>query len=158
MSESQPIAKRETVILRAKFAYSKRIYRDIEVPLDSTLYNLAFTIVRAVDFDDTDHAFGFYATDNPRRFRDSRDRYELFVDMGVESTPDSKSVKRTKLDRVFAREGQKMIFLFDYGDKWMFELEVRSFGSKAPGVQYPRTLASKGKAFAQYPDYDGEEG
>ena len=157
MSGDQPIKKRETVVLRAKFAYRKRIYRDIEVPLDSTLYNLAFTIVRAVDFDDTDHAFGFYATDNPRRFRDALEQFELFADEGGRTNQNSKSVKRTMLDRVFAREGQKMIFLFDYGDKWMFELEVRSFGSKAPGVQYPRTLASKGEAPTQYPDYDGEE-
>ena len=158
MRESQPIAKRETVILRAKFAHSKRIYRDIEVPLDSTLYSLAFAIVQAVDFHDTGHAFGFYITGGHQRYYDASERYELFVDEGGSNNPGSKSVKRTKLDRVFTTEKQKVIFLFDYGDEWLFELEVRGFGSKALGVQYPRTLASKGEAPAQYPDYDGEEG
>ena len=151
------VTKRETVILRSKFAHNKRVYRDIEVPLDSTLYDLAYTIIAAVGFDDTDHAFGFYITDNLRRFRDANERYQVFVDWGVESTPGSKSVKRAKLDRVFTTEGQKVIFLFDYGDEWLFELEVRGFGSKAPGAQYPRTLASKGEAPEQYPDCDGEE-
>lgn len=82
VTKVQPIVKRETVVLRSKFAHSKRIYRDLEVPLDSTLYDLAYTIVQAVDFDDTGHAFGFYVTDNHRRYHDASERYELFVDEG----------------------------------------------------------------------------
>lgn len=44
-----------------------------------------------------------------------------------------------------------MAFLFDYGDDWLFELEVREFGGKATGARYPRVLASRGEAPEQYP-------
>ena len=98
VTKARLVAKRETVVLRSKFAHRKRIYRDIEVLLDSTLYDLAYTIVEAVDFDDTGHAFGFYATDNHRRYRDASERYELFADEGENWNPNSKSVKRTRLD------------------------------------------------------------
>lgn len=155
LAKAPAITKRETVILRTKFANNKRVYRDIELPLDKTLYALAEAIVQSFGFD-MDHAFGFFATDNHRRYYDAPERYELFADEGGDSHSRSKSVKRTKLDGVFVNEGQKMIFLFDYGDTWLFELEVRSFASKATGAQYPQTLVSRGEAPEQYPDYDGD--
>lgn len=151
------VTKREVVILRAKFAHNNRVYRDIELPLEDTLYVLADAIVTSVGFDDKSHAFGFYATDNPKRYRDAHERYELFADEGGAISPKSKSVKRTKLYQVFTVEGQKMVFLFDYGDDWLFELEVRGFGGKAAGAQYPRVLTSKGEAPEQYPDNDEDD-
>ncbi|MEO5347867.1 MAG: plasmid pRiA4b ORF-3 family protein [Magnetococcus sp. YQC-9] len=154
--KSPIIVKRETLILRAKFAHSKRIYRDIEIPLNSTLSDLAEAIVASVGFE-MDHAFGFFATDNPRRYYDATERYELFADDDGADRSRSKSVKRTRLDGVFTREGQKMIFLFDYGDNWLFELEVRGFNSKAAGAPYPRILTSRGDAFIQYPDDEDDE-
>lgn len=151
------VTKREVVVMRAKFAHNKRVYRDIELPLDCTLFTLADAIVTSVGFDDKSHAFGFYATDNPKRYREAHERYELFADEGQAISPKSKSVKQTKLYQIFASEGQRMVFLFDYGDHWIFELEVRGFGGKTNGATYPRVLASRGEAPEQYPT-DDEDG
>lgn len=104
-----------------------------------------------------DHAFGFYATDKPSGYYDAPVKYELFTDMGEATNRRAKGVKRSKISGAFTGEGQKMIFLFDYGDEWLFELEVRSFGIKEPRAKYPRVLASKGNAPPQYRDWDEED-
>ncbi|MFV0338254.1 MAG: hypothetical protein ACK5LK_08450 [Chthoniobacterales bacterium] len=49
-----------------------------------------------------------------------------------------------------------MIFLFDYGDDWMFlvtctkEEETRAF-------RKPKVLSKKGQAPEQYPDYEEDD-
>ena len=50
-----------------------------------------------------------------------------------------------------------MQFLFDYGDDWRFEIEVRGFGERAKGAAYPRILAAKGPSPEQYPDWEDDE-
>ncbi len=156
-----------THILRAKLIYDKRTYRDIEVPSNRSLYDLAAAIVESFDFH-FDHAFGFY-NNLGRNIYDSAIRYELFADMDDAddwaeraNDPKARSVQKTKVAAAFTEPRQKMQFLFDYGDEWLFEVELRGFGKKAKGVKYPRILARKGEPPEQYPaeeddDWDDEE-
>jgi hypothetical protein len=58
---------------------------------------------------------------------------------------------------VFRRVGDKMLFLFDYGDDWRFTVELIGLGERAPNTRYPRVIASAGKAPAQYPDPGEDE-
>lgn len=141
--------------------YDKRTYRDIELPGNKTLYHLAETVIEAFDFD-FDHAFGFYSGLG-EAYYESPVRYELFTDMeaehgggGMDGRPKAKGVKRTKISKVFTEPKQKMQFVFDYGDEWCFEIEVRGFGDKVKGVKYPRILAAKGEPPEQYPDWEDE--
>ena len=145
----------KTCIIRAKLMGDKRTYRDIEIPENKSLYHLAEAIVAAFDFD-FDHAFGFYS-DLGRNYYNSRFCYELFADMEPDDHPKAGSVKRTKISRVFTERKQKLQFLFDYGDEWRFEIEVRDFAVKAKGVEYPRILAAKGVSPEQYPDWEDED-
>jgi hypothetical protein len=151
----------DTHILRAKLMYDKRTYRDIEIPSNRSLYELGEAIVGAFDFD-FDHAFGFYSSLG-RNFYGSPIRYELFADMqGSDWTdsgdqPKARSVKRTKIAQAFTEPKQKLQFVFDYGDEWCFEIEVRSLGQTAKGVKYPRVLARKGDGPEQYPDFEDED-
>ncbi len=50
-----------------------------------------------------------------------------------------------------------MLFLFDYGDEWHFKVELTAMGERLPRSQYPRILATTGKAPPQYPDMDEGE-
>jgi hypothetical protein len=51
-----------------------------------------------------------------------------------------------------------MTFLFDYGDEWLFRVEVIGLGEKVAKARYPKVLAKAGAAPEQYPDPDeGEE-
>jgi hypothetical protein len=49
-------------------------------------------------------------------------RYELFVDSDANGK--SHSVKPTTVARAFPRVASRMLFLFDYGDEWRFQVEV----------------------------------
>ena len=66
----------KTYIIRAKLQNNKRIYRDIEVPENTTLYYLAKAILDSFNFD-FDHLFGF---GNKPGFYNSDIQYELITE------------------------------------------------------------------------------
>ncbi len=127
-------------------------YRTLTIPEGSTLYSLAEAIVDSFDFD-FDHAFGFY--DNIKRWTESREGYELFTDIGEDS--EFKSVKRTKINKVFDKIKKKMLFLFDYGDEWHFIVEFKGVESPKEDAKYPLIVKSVGEAPPQYGEMDEED-
>jgi hypothetical protein len=141
----------ETLVFRASL--KPKIYRDFEIAGTSSLYALAQAIVRYFDFD-FDHPFGFYSRLKGNIY-DSPVRYELFVDMG-EGESDARSVRRMRIIEAFPKVGTKMRFLFDYGDEWLFLVELVNRKPKEPKVRLPGLLSSAGKAPAQYPDAEEE--
>ena len=144
-----------TLIFRASLQSRKSIYRDIEIEPTKSLYSLAKAIVASFDFD-FDHAFGFYSGLTPTRLYREFPKYELFADMG-DAAPGILGVKKTKISRAFPVLGHTMMFLFDYGDEWLFRITLRATGSKVAGVRYPRTAAVRGDAPAQYSDPDEDD-
>jgi len=139
----------DTFIIRAAPKGAASIYRDIEIEASKSLYRLAAAIVSAFGFD-FDHAFGFYGGDPYGRKR-AQPRYELFADMG-DADPDVRSVKKTKIDQAFPAVGHSLMFLFDYGDDWLFQVKLKGTGKKAAKTRYPRVVASHGEAPEQYPE------
>jgi len=143
------MADTDTYILRASLGRS--VHRDIEIRASKSLHDLAAAIVGAYDFD-FDHAFGFYSK-LKGRYYDSPEKYELFADIGES---DAGSVKNTTVAQVFDRPRKAMLFLFDYGDEWLFKVTLVGRGTAEKGIRYPRVVASKGEAPEQYPSPDDE--
>jgi Plasmid pRiA4b ORF-3-like protein len=143
------MAETETLVFRASL--KPKIYREFEISAGSSLYALAQAIIRFVDFD-FDHAFGFYSKLKGNIYQ-SPVRYELFVDMG-EGDGNARSVERTRVIEAFPSVGTKMRFLFDYGDEWVFLVELVDRKPTEPKVKLPRLLRSVGEAPLQYPDPD----
>jgi hypothetical protein len=144
------MAQNGTLIIRA--ALGRSIYRDIEIEASGSLYRLAEAIVEAFNFD-FDHAFGFYSGLTAAKMMRQHPKYELFVDMG--NAEDSAiSVKKTSVAQAFPVVGHTMTFLFDYGDGWQFRVKLQEMRTKAAKVRYPRVVATRGEAPAQYPDDD----
>ncbi|WP_247886779.1 plasmid pRiA4b ORF-3 family protein [Azospirillum sp. SYSU D00513] len=139
-----------THIVRA--ALRPKLYRDIEIPSDRSLHDLAAAIIRAYGFD-LDHAFGFFPKLTGNIFT-AKPRYELFADMAEGEAEDSLSVNKTTVAQAFPKVGKAMTFLFDYGDEWRFRVEVLARGEREPRKRYPKVIASVGKAPPQYPDPD----
>lgn len=50
-----------------------------------------------------------------------------------------------------------MMFLFDYGDEWLFLLECMKISDSIEKIRYPRIIEKVGKEPKQYPDYDDED-
>lgn len=122
-----------------------RPYRTLAIPETITLYGLAEAIIDSFDFD-FDHAFGFY--NNMERWVSSTEGYELFADIGGEST--FEGVKQTKVNEVFDEVGKTWLFLFDYGDEWHFVVELKKVESAKEGERYPLVAESIGDAPPQY--------
>lgn len=135
--------------------FKDKVLRKIQIAYTKTLYNFAKVIVNAFGFQ-FDHCFGFY--ENFQRYHDSKKIYELFVDIGEErSRPWVKSVKNTKIPQVFKNPGDKMHFLFDYGDCWHFAVELKEIKQAEKWDLKPVILQSIGKAPMQYPPCEEEE-
>ncbi|WP_291849119.1 hypothetical protein [Bradyrhizobium sp.] len=148
------MAGTDTFIFRAALQGKASIYRDIEIDSAKSLYVLAKAILSSFDFD-FDHAFGFYTGLTPAKMHRTFPKYELFADIG-EADPGVLSVKKTKAWQAFPEVGHTMLFLFDYGDEWLFRVTLRNIGKKSAGVRLPRIVATHGEAPAQYPAYDDD--
>ncbi|MGQ0484895.1 MAG: IS1096 element passenger TnpR family protein [Hyphomicrobiales bacterium] len=138
-------------ILTICVTFEPGVFRDIEIAGSASLYKLAEAIVRAFDFD-FDHAFGFYSKLTGNYF-DAPVKYELFTDMG-EPTEGARSVKKTQVAEAYGKDKAKFLFLFDYGDEWLFKTERTGAGSKLPKTRYPRVAKSEGEAPEQYPQWE----
>jgi hypothetical protein len=148
------MAGTDTFIFRAALQGRTSIYRDIEIDPAKSLYVLAEAIVSSFDFD-FDHAFGFYTGPTPAKMHKTFPKYELFADMG-DADPGVLGVKKTRISQAFPELGHTMLFLFDYGDGWLFRVALRTIGKKSAKTRYPRIVATRGPAPAQYPDDDDD--
>lgn len=128
------------------------VFRKIQIAEAKTLNVLAKTIIKAYGFY-FDHCFGFY--DNFERYHDSEKAFELFVDIGEEPlNATTKGVERTKIKEAFKKPGDKMLFLFDYGDGWRFIVELKEIRNADKWDLKPVVLESIGEAPVQYPPCD----
>ncbi len=119
------------------------VHRDIEIDSGKSLAKLAEAIVGAFDFE-FDHAFGFYPKLSGPDVMRSQPKYELFADMGEETT--ARSVRKTPVADAFPDVGHTMLFMFDYGDDWRFVVEVLGLGQKDAKTRYPKVLKKIGEA------------
>lgn len=145
----------KTYIFKTCLFRDKKILRDVEIKKDASLYKLAEAIIGAYGFN-FDHAFGFFSTIADNGYFDSKRKYELFTDLedeGIEPTG-AESVKKTRIGEVWKNIGDKMLFLFDYGDHWLFVVELIGFGAAEPKTKYPCVLKKVGKAPEQYPEIE----
>ena len=130
----------------------QRVLCKIQMADVKTLYSFARVITKAFGFY-FDHCFGFY--DNFDHYHDSKKAFELFTDIGEEPlSPTSKGVKKTQLRSAFKRPGEKMLFLFDYGDGWRFSVELSEIRPAEKWDLKPVILERRGKAPLQYPPED----
>ena len=149
------MAQNETFILHAALDGRRSVYRDIEIDPAKSLHKLAEAIVQAFGFD-FDHAFGFYTGLTLSKIKVVHPQYELFADMG-QADPGVLGVERTRIFHAFPQAGHTLLFLFDYGDDWLFRITLKATGVRQPKARYPRVVAAKGKAPEQYPLADEDE-
>ena len=149
------MAQNETFILHAALDGRRSVYRDIEIDPAKSLHKLAEAIVQAFGFD-FDHAFGFYTGLTLSKIKIVHPQYELFADMG-EADPGVLGVEKTRIAQAFPQTGHTLLFLFDYGDDWLFRITLKATGLRQPKARYPRVVAAKGKAPEQYPQADEDE-
>lgn len=100
-----------------------------------------------------DHAFGFYPGSGRGIYR-ANPRYELFTDIGEPTDEHALGVETVSVATVFTKVGTRMTLLFDYGDEWLFDVELTGIGQTEHRARYPRLLRQHGEAPEQYPRLD----
>ena len=112
--------------------------KTIEVKEDFTLIQLHKYIQNLVEFDD-DHLYNFYVEKNPRNLRNSVS-------------------KKLKLNEIYPLKGEKLYYLFDFGDSWLFQItKSRKRIIEDNTVAYPLLIESTGVNPEQYPEYEDFE-
>lgn len=134
-----------------KIARSKKApLREVQMLGNQNLYQFAEAIIDAFGFD-FDHCFGFFDNYQSRFLGDSKEAYELFVDIGEDPPEGSKAVKTARIKDVFDTLGGKMLFYFDYGDGWRFIVTYKETMPANARVKYPQLGRFIGKNPEQYP-------
>jgi len=139
-------------VFSAHLEGSEELGRTIAVRSDQTLVDLHQGLQTAFGWDD-DHLYSFWLGG---RFW-AKDGTEYTHPFAFESdrTAGRKSSEQ-RLDRVRLRRGQRIAYLFDFGDEWRVRLVLRQITAD-DGGRYPRLLESAGASPPQYPDEEHEQ-
>jgi Plasmid pRiA4b ORF-3-like protein len=133
----------ETYVFKAALVGFRGVSRKVALRGDETLADLHQLIQFAFDWDD-DHLYSFWLSGE---FWDRRPGVEFArPDLGLESGQRS---ARTRLDRLALQAGQKIAYVFDYGDEWRVRLtlsEIRPAGTDRCSA----IIESRGDAPPQY--------
>jgi hypothetical protein len=122
-----------------KVSVSPGVWRKIQLSHLHTLLDLHNAIQDAFDFDD-DHLYSFFM--DAKRY--SRNVYES---PNCENGP---YVDEVNIGELELYEGQRILYLFDYGDSWEFNIVLEKIDSNGPLPFNPKIVEKKGKAPDQY--------
>jgi len=143
-----------TVVLQVHYlgqcgeGFSRKVTRKIEMEETQTLDDLHEAIIyRSFGWDDP-HMYSFFFDNIP--YSEARG-----MEYCCSTEPDLFSGEKpnptsTKLGDLNLKEGQRFLFVFDFGDDHQFGIEVEGFGRAVSGKKYPLILEEKGRAPKQY--------
>ncbi len=128
--------------------------RLIEIDSGADFLDLHEAIQNAVNFEN-DHMFEFYVGRTPRNRAFSiggEPDWDNFDPIETYSSVHLKDVWPLP-------DKMKLFYLFDFGDRWFFQITKTRRKDKEPefGVTYPRVVESIGESPEQYPDWFDDE-
>lgn len=150
-TESLLIPAASSPLADALLYHFKITYRDdpdvwfgIELRREQTLTDLHHAIQDAADFDD-DHLYSFYLSGT-------------LWDKETEFSPrDARYSSHTALKNVPLRMKQRFVYLFDFGDQQLFDVQLIGVSRDVPNGHYPRLVEQHGKMPPQYGDAEEDE-
>jgi hypothetical protein len=119
------------------------IWRRLAVPPDTSLDQLAGAILRAFDFDD-DHLYDF-------QYRDQRGKQRVYNHPFTDEGPFTPDITVGDTDLALK---DTMLFTFDYGDDWQFEVRLEKIEAEPRRPQRAKVIESAGEAPEQYPAFE----
>lgn len=123
--------------------------RAIEMDEKASLYDLHDAIQDAVDFG-RDHPFEFFLANSSSPYA-----VKKWLTEKEEWEDKEDDFYRIRLTDIWPTGRKKLYYLFDFGDKWTFEIrKVRSAREPEHGVKYPRLIKTIGPNPEQYPRFD----
>jgi len=127
----------------------ERCIRVIEIHAKASLYDLHDAIQDTVKFG-RDHPFEFFLANSSSPYA-----VKKWLTEKEEWEDKEDDFCRIRLTDIWPTGRKKLYYLFDFGDKWTFEIR-KGRGGKEPeqGVKYPRLLKAIGPNPEQYPRYE----
>jgi hypothetical protein len=119
--------------------------RVIEIDENMDLVDLHEAIQDAVNFG-RDHPFEFYLANSSSPWA-----HKHFLIENEDWTYRESDFAKIKLKDIYPLARKKLYYLFDFGDKWTFEIR-KARGGKKPeaGIEYPRVVEAIGPDPEQY--------
>jgi hypothetical protein len=126
--------------------FKEACIRVIEIDENMDLLDLHEAIQDAVNFG-RDHAFEFYLANSSSPWAQKHRLTENEDWSYIE-----RDFAKIKLKDLYPLGRKKLYYLFDFGDKWIFEIR-KARGAKKPeaDVEYPRVVEAIGPDPEQYP-------
>jgi len=120
--------------------------RVIEIDEKACLYDLHDAIQDAVEFG-RDHSFEFFLANSSSPYA-----VKKWLAEKEEWEDKEEEFYRIRLTDIWPTGRKKLYYLFDFGDKWIFEIrKIRGAKEPESGVKYPRLIKAIGPNPEQYP-------
>lgn len=140
---------RRAYVFRAELVRHPGVLRTIALAEEQTL-ELLHELLRAEYGWDDPHLYSFWLSG---RFWDGP-QTEYSAPDGLEESGARSA--RTPLGELGLEQGQRIAYLFDFGDQWEVEIDVLEL-REAGDEPYPRVLEAVGEAPPQYPPVDEDD-
>ena len=122
------------------------IFRDIEIYKTNSLEEFHETIINSFGFINNEMA-SFYISDNEWN---QGEEISLF-NFGDESK-ETKLMSSVAINQVINNENNKLIYIYDFLNMWVFLIELIEVAEEIKGVNYPNIIFSKGKLPEKAPE------
>ena len=122
------------------------IFRDIEIYETNSLEEFHKTIINSFSFINNEMA-SFYISDNEWN---QGEEISLF-NFGDESK-ETKLMSSVAINQVINNENNKLIYIYDFLNMWVFLIELIEVAEEIKGVNYPNIIFSKGKLPEKAPE------
>lgn len=133
--------------LRVILDTKEDIFRDIDVPAESTLEQLHLAVLSAFNIADGEMA-SFYHTDENW----TQGEEIPMLDMG--NHPDAAAMHQIHVEDLLVRNGDRMLYVYDYLNMWTFFVEFIQIIEAEEGVEYPHVSLTYGEAPKEAPTKD----
>lgn len=124
------------------------VWRDVELAEDQTLEDLHLATQQAYGWYD-DHLYSYFM--NGKAWDGSAEIGSPWSDSRIHT-------HQVQVGQLELKEGQRFLYLFDYGDGHEFDVQVMRIDSEAEKGNYPQLVALRGDSPPQYPDYNEDTG
>jgi hypothetical protein len=128
-----------------KISLARDLWRRIRVSADHTLLDLHNSIQEAYDFDN-DHLYSFFMDGKTRSRQKFTSSYEN----------DGVCVDEALIGELGLIKGQKILYLFDYGDEWRFQVQLEEIIPDKTEAGLPVIIEKKGGNPVQYKFFGSE--
>lgn len=136
-----------TLVLRVSYRSKPEFWREIEIADDQYLSDLHVAIQRALGWDN-DHLYSFYTGKRP---------YDAKTEISAPGGMARRQTDKVTVGALDLRTRQKFLYLFDFGDDHLFDIQVMKMNPKAPPGTYPRVVGQQGDRLVQYEGEDEDD-